>query len=65
MIDPMYRQQVDLKSGTPDWELLPLDNLRLMPAIQWKLANIVKLKAQNSAKHKAQLKALDNALKAG
>jgi hypothetical protein len=25
-----------------------------MPAVQWKLANIVKLKTQNPEKHKAQ-----------
>uniref|UniRef100_Q3ARB4 Ync n=1 Tax=Chlorobium chlorochromatii (strain CaD3) TaxID=340177 RepID=Q3ARB4_CHLCH len=61
--DTDKRFLLSFKSGTPDWELLPMDNLRLMPAVQWKLANIVKLKAQNSAKHKAQLKALDNALK--
>ena len=56
---------LSFKSGTPDWDLLPLDNLRLMPAIQWKLANIVKLKTQNPEKHKAQLKALENTLVAG
>ena len=56
---------LSFKSGTPDWELMPLENLRHMPAVQWKLANIVKLKTQNPEKHKAQLKALENTLKAG
>ena len=44
---------------------MPLENLRHMPAVQWKLANIVKLKTQNPEKHNAQLKALENTLKAG
>ena len=56
---------LSFKSGTPDWELMPLENLRHMPAVQWKLANIVKLKTQNPEKHNAQLKALENTLKAG
>ena len=56
---------LSFKSGTPDWELMPLENLRNMPAVQWKLANIVKLKTQNPEKHNAQLKALENTLKAG
>ncbi len=56
---------ISFKSGTPDWELLPLENLRYMPAVQWKLGNIVKLKTQNPEKHKAPLKALKNILMAG
>jgi len=44
---------------------MPLENLHHMPAVQWKLANIVKLTTQNPEKHKAYLKALENTLKAG
>ena len=39
---------LSFKSGTPDWELIPLENLRHMPAVQWKLANIVKQKNTKS-----------------
>ncbi|MEI8185457.1 MAG: nucleotidyl transferase AbiEii/AbiGii toxin family protein [Chlorobiaceae bacterium] len=53
---------LSFKTGEPDWDLLPLKTLHLMPAVQWKLANIVKLKAQNPVKHAALRTALDSAL---
>ncbi|WP_198002386.1 hypothetical protein [Chlorobium ferrooxidans] len=53
---------MSFKSGTPDWELMPFENLRYMPAVQWKLANIIKLKTHNPEKHKTQLNALEKIL---
>lgn len=52
---------ITFKQGQPDWSLFPADDLRNMPAVQWKLANILRLK-QDRAKHAAQLKALEDAL---
>lgn len=49
---------LSFKRGEPDWSLFPLENLQLMPAVQWKLLNIQKLKAQNPEKHLEQLIAL-------
>lgn len=49
---------LSFKRGEPDWSLFPLENLRLMPAVQWKLLNIQKLKAQNPEKHMEQLASL-------
>lgn len=49
---------VSFKSGQPDWLLLGNPNLPLMPAIQWKLLNIQKLKADNPSKHSTILAAL-------
>ncbi|MEI7787400.1 MAG: hypothetical protein WCI23_02050 [Chlorobiaceae bacterium] len=53
---------LSFKNGDPDWDLFPLKTLRLMPAVQWKLTNIVKLKAQNPVKHAALSTALESAL---
>jgi predicted nucleotidyltransferase component of viral defense system len=52
------------KQGTPDWRLFPWENLREMPAVQWKLANIQKLIRHNPSKHTEQLKALEIRLSA-
>lgn len=52
------------KQGRPDWHLFPLENLRQMPAVQWKLSNIQKLMRQNPSKHTEQMKALEMRLSA-
>jgi predicted nucleotidyltransferase component of viral defense system len=49
------------KNGEPNWGMIPLEALREMPAVQWKLSHIRKLK-RNANKHAAQLKALEQAL---
>lgn len=53
---------VSFKEGEPDWKLFPVPALNAMPAIQWKLANIRKLRDHNAAKHAKQLLALKEAL---
>lgn len=52
---------MSVKRGSPDWSLFPTPGLENLPAVQWKLANIRKLK-QNPTKHSAQLDALRKAL---
>jgi len=52
---------IGFKQGQPDWSLFPVANLQNMPAVQWKLANIEKLR-KNRTKHAAQLDALKRAL---
>ncbi len=49
------------KRGEPTWNLFPADTLQQLPAVQWKLANIQKLK-KNARKHADQLQALKVAL---
>ena len=49
---------IGFKTGEPDWSLFPLEKLQAMPAVQWKLSNIRKLKKQNPGKHAQQLEAL-------
>ncbi len=52
---------ISFKQGQPDWSLFAVGTLQNMPAVQWKLANIQRLK-QDRAKHAAQLDALRKAL---
>lgn len=53
---------LSFKNGNPDWGLLEVDAIEHLPAVQWKLANLRKLKQSNAAKHAAQLKALEQRL---
>jgi predicted nucleotidyltransferase component of viral defense system len=48
--------------GEPSWELLPLVDLKNLPAVQWKLVNINNLKLNNLDKHAKMLKALENVM---
>ena len=54
---------LSFKSGEPDWDLVPIEALQTMPAVQWKLSNVRQLK-QNAPKHAEQLDALRKALSA-
>ncbi len=53
---------LSFKSGSPEWDLISLELLHRLPAVQWKLANIEKLKHQNSLKHVQQFRALEKVL---
>jgi hypothetical protein len=45
---------LSLVSAEPQWELMPFDNLRHLPALQWKLVNLRKLKTRHAARFAAQ-----------
>src|SRR3990167_491476 len=49
-----------LKSGTPNWSMLPIDGIENLPGIQWKLSNINKIADD---KKKQQLTKLKQVLK--
>ena len=49
---------LSFKAGEPDWSLIDIPDLSRLPAVQWKLANIGKLKSDNAAKHSAMLATL-------
>ncbi len=51
------------ESGEPDWSLFPIPVLKELPAVQWKLININKLKEQNRKKHKSKIDYLKSVLK--
>ena len=52
---------MQLKSGNPDWSLLPIDDIENLPGIQWKLQNINKIPEE---KKKEQLNKLKQVLEA-
>jgi predicted nucleotidyltransferase component of viral defense system len=45
---------LSLVSADPKWELMPFVHLQHLPALQWKLLNLRKLKARDSARFSAQ-----------
>ncbi len=51
---------ISFKSGEPIWDLFPLEGLKDMPSIKWKLHNI---KNMPKAKHEVMLKKLEKVLK--
>ena len=45
---------LSLVSAEPQWELMPFDNLQDLPALQWKLLNLRKLKMRDAGRFAAQ-----------
>jgi len=45
---------VGLVSGEPDWQLMKCPHLQKLPAIQWKLQNLARLKKSNPTKFAQQ-----------
>jgi len=54
LTDPQKSFLLSLVSAEPDWTLLTIPHLAQLPAVQWKLQNLARLKKANSAKFKAQ-----------
>jgi len=53
---------MSFKEGIPDWENFIVRNAKELPAINWKLQNIIRLKKENSQKHKEMVRSLERAL---
>ncbi|GAA0584518.1 nucleotidyl transferase AbiEii/AbiGii toxin family protein [Rhizomicrobium electricum] len=53
---------MSFEAGEPDFSLFPLPGLQALPAVQWKLLNIRKLKQSNPTKHAKTLTALKSVL---
>jgi len=53
---------ISFEKGNPDWDLFPYEVIKKLPAVQWKLINIQKLKKENPQKHKHLLNALQKVL---
>ncbi len=62
LTDEDKRFFLSFESGEPDWELFPISILKKLPAIQWKLININKLKESNPQKHKQIVDNLKNVI---
>ena len=54
---------LSFKNGEPNWSLIGEPDLSRMPAVQWKLSNIRKLKAENPGKHALAYEALAQRLR--
>jgi hypothetical protein len=49
-LDPAERQfLLSIKRGEPDWDILGINHIKELPAIQWKLQNLAKME---KSKHK-------------
>ena len=53
---------LSFEMGEPKWELFPIHVLKDLPAIQWKLININKLKEANPSKHGVMIEKLKDIL---
>ena len=62
LTDKDKRFLISFKKGEPDWSLFPVSEVEKLPAVQWKLHNINKLKEQNPDKHNTMVKALEDKL---
>jgi len=45
---------LSLVRAEPEWGLMPFSNLQHLPALQWKLLNLRKLKARDGGRFSAQ-----------
>ncbi len=45
---------LSLVNAEPAWELMPFNHLQLLPALQWKLLNLRKLKSRDATRFSAQ-----------
>lgn len=54
-----------LARNEPQWDLLGIEHLEQLPAIQWKLANLERLRKSDPKKHEAQAQELEKLLERG
>jgi predicted nucleotidyltransferase component of viral defense system len=62
LTDEDKRFLLSFESGEPVWELFPIPVLKDLPAIQWKLINIAKLKKNNPQKHEQMVEKLKDVI---
>lgn len=59
LTDAQKRFLLGLVAGTPDWSLVTCQHLSALPAVQWKLQNLARLKKSNPAKFRQQTEELE------
>ena len=59
LTDAQKRFLLSLAAAEPDWSLLSIPHAAELPAVQWKLQNLTRLKKSNPAKFKAQADELE------
>jgi hypothetical protein len=50
---------LSMKMGEPKYDLFPVKEIEKLPAVQWKLQNLLKLKKVNQNKHNLMIEALE------
>jgi predicted nucleotidyltransferase component of viral defense system len=60
LLDSERRFLLSIKTGEPQWNLLPVAGIENLPALQWKLTNIRRM---DKAKHRGQVEKLKEALR--
>ncbi len=58
LTDAQKRFLLGVVAGSPPWDLMPFPHLVELPALQWKLQNLARLKKSNPAKFKLQAEEL-------
>lgn len=53
---------LSFEAGDPDWTAVSISGAAELPAVQWKLLNVRKLRDSNAEKHAQMLLALERAL---
>ncbi|MGL6112576.1 MAG: nucleotidyl transferase AbiEii/AbiGii toxin family protein, partial [Rubrivivax sp.] len=54
-LTPAHRDfLLSLVQGAPAWELMPMQHLRELPALKWKLMNLAKLKKSSAERFAAE-----------
>jgi predicted nucleotidyltransferase component of viral defense system len=59
LLDSERRFLLSIKTGEPQWDLMPVAGIESLPALQWKLANIRRM---DKAKHRQQVDKLKKTL---
>jgi predicted nucleotidyltransferase component of viral defense system len=59
LTEAQKRFLLSLVAAAPNWALLPFPHLAELPAVQWKLQNLARLKKSNPTKFKAQTEELE------
>ena len=54
LTDNQKRFLLSLVVGEPEWALVPIPHLAQLPAVQWKLQNLLRLRKSNPSKFKSQ-----------
>ena len=62
LTDDDKRFLLSFETGMPEWNLLPHESVKELPAVKWKLINIQKLREINPRKHEAMITSLKKTL---
>ncbi|HQG13806.1 MAG: hypothetical protein BWY40_01228 [bacterium ADurb.Bin270] len=56
LTDDERRFLISVKNGEPEWDLMDIDGIEKLPAIQWKIQNVRRMQAEKKAKELEKLR---------